>query len=63
VHHNHRGKGIAKAMVDVLADQSEERGWSKLVLNAPKTPDTGRKVFEKMAAQGDWHSYILRFDH
>ena len=30
VHHLHRGKGIAKALVDVLADQAEERGWSKL---------------------------------
>lgn len=62
VHHEHRGKGIAKALVDVLADQADSRGWSKLVLNAPRQPDTGRKVFEKVAAPGDWHSYILRFD-
>ncbi|MCB1423640.1 MAG: GNAT family N-acetyltransferase [Nitratireductor sp.] len=62
VHHDHRGKGIAKALVDVLADQAEARGWSKLVMNAPRQPDTGRKVFEKVAAPADWHSYILRFD-
>ena len=49
-------------LVDVLADQAEARGWSKLVMNAPRQPDTGRKVFEKVAAPADWHSYILRFD-
>ncbi|MGB7285455.1 MAG: GNAT family N-acetyltransferase [Salaquimonas sp.] len=62
VHHEHRGKGIAKALVDVLADQAEERGWSKLVLNAPHSPDTGRKVYAKLAAPADWHSFILRFE-
>lgn len=62
VHHDHRGKGIAKAMVDVLADQADSRGWSKLVLNAPRRPETGRKVFEAIAAPADWHSYVLRFD-
>lgn len=62
VHHDHRGKGIAKALVDVLADQAVARGWAKLMLNAPRQPDTGRKVFEAVAAPADWHSYVLRFD-
>ena len=62
VHHDHRGKGIAKAMVDVLADQAESRGWSKLMLNAPRKPETGRRVFEAVAQPADWHSYVLRFD-
>jgi GNAT superfamily N-acetyltransferase len=62
VHHDHRGKGIAKALVDVLADQAPARGWSKLMLNAPKFPETGRKVFESVAVPADWHSYVLRFD-
>ena len=40
VHHDHRGKGIGRAMIDVLADQAEERGWSKLILNAPRQHET-----------------------
>ena len=40
---------IAKALVDVLADLGSERGWSKLVMNAPRKPDTGRRVFEAVA--------------
>ncbi|MEZ5871362.1 MAG: GNAT family N-acetyltransferase [Nitratireductor sp.] len=62
VHHGHRGKGIAKALVDVLADQAASRGWTKLMLNAPRQPDTGRKVFEAVAAPADWLSFVLRFD-
>jgi GNAT superfamily N-acetyltransferase len=62
VHHEHRSKGIAKAMVDVLADQAEERGWSKLILNAPRQPEDGRKLYEQIAAPADWTSFVIRFD-
>lgn len=61
VHHDQRGKGIAKALVDVLADQAELRGWSKLMLNAPRKPETGRRVFEAVAEPADWHSYVVNF--
>ena len=61
VHHAQRGKGIAKALVDVLADLGEERGWSKLMLNAPSKPDTGRRVFEAVAEPSDWHSFVVHF--
>ncbi|MBP0437760.1 GNAT family N-acetyltransferase [Tianweitania sediminis] len=62
VHQDVRGQGIAKAMVDVLADHGEERGWSRLVLNAPRQPDDGRKLYEQIAAPADWTSYIIAFD-
>jgi len=62
VHHDHRNKGIAKALVDLLADQGEERGWSKLILNAPRQPEDGRKLYEQIAAPADWSSFIIRFD-
>ena len=62
VHHDHRQKGIAKALVDVLADQAEERGWSKLILNAPRQPEDGRKLYEQIAAPADWSSFVIRFD-
>ena len=61
VHHDHRGRGIAKALVDVLAEQGESRGWQKLVLNAPRTSEVGKKVFETIAPLADHWSYELRF--
>ena len=62
VHHEHRGKGIGRAMIDVLAEKAEGRGWSKLILNAPRKPEMGKKVFEKAGVPADWHSYVLRFE-
>ncbi|MCR4268140.1 GNAT family N-acetyltransferase [Nitratireductor sp. ZSWI3] len=62
VHHDHRRKGIGKALVDVIADQAEERGWTRLVLNAPRQPDEGRKLYESVAAPADWTSHVIRFD-
>ena len=62
VHHDHRRKGIAEAMVDLLAEESDSRGWNRLTLNAPRIPDEGRKLYEKIAPTADWASFVLRFD-
>lgn len=62
VHHEHRAKGIAKALIDVLADHAEERGWTRLMLNAPRQPEDGRKLYEQIAAPADWTSFVIRFD-
>ena len=61
VHQDVRGQGIAKAMVDVLADHGHERGWNRLVLNAPRQPEDGRKLYEQVAAPADWTSYMIDF--
>lgn len=62
VHHDHRKKGIAKALVDLLSDQAEERGWVRLVLNAPRQPEDGRKLYEQIATPADWIPYVIRYD-
>ncbi|GHC74036.1 GNAT family N-acetyltransferase [Limoniibacter endophyticus] len=62
VHHDFRNQGIGKAILDVLADQAEDRGWTRLVLNTPRHPEDGRKLYEKVAIAGDWASYMIRFD-
>ncbi|WP_182086118.1 GNAT family N-acetyltransferase [Aureimonas sp. ME7] len=61
VEHLHRRKGIAKAMVDLLADEADSRGWSRLVLHAPRHGGSGRHLYEKVAEPADWSSYVLRF--
>ncbi|HET9534407.1 MAG TPA: GNAT family N-acetyltransferase, partial [Mesorhizobium sp.] len=62
VHHDFRAKGIAKALLDLLADQAEERGWMKLMLNAPRQPEDGKKLYEQVAVPADWTSFVIRFD-
>ncbi|HET7411631.1 MAG TPA: GNAT family N-acetyltransferase [Pararhizobium sp.] len=61
VDHEHRNLGIGRALIDVLAEQVEARDWSKLVLNAPRLPEEGRKLYEKIAAKADWTAWIMRF--
>ena len=61
VHHAHTGNGIARAMVDVLADQGENRGWQKLTLNAPRSSETGMSLFQSIAAPADQMSFELKF--
>ena len=62
VHHDHRKKGIAKALIDLLGEQAEERGWSRLALNAPRQPEDGRRLYEQIAAPADWASFVIRYD-
>ena len=62
VHHEHQGKGIAKAMIDVLCEKADDRSWSKLVLNAPRLPEDGKKLYEQIASRGDWTCYVIRFE-
>ena len=62
IHHDHRKKGIARALIDLLADQAEERGWSRLSLNAPRQPEEGRKLYERIAVPSDWTSHVIRFE-
>lgn len=61
VDHDKRGLGIAKAMIDVLAEESDTRGWSRMVLNAPRQPEDGARLFERFAVSADWKSWVVRF--
>lgn len=63
VHHAHRRKGIAKALLDLLAEEGETRGWRKLDLSAPRVPPEGRKLCEKIAVTADRSNFVMRFDH
>lgn len=63
VSHLHRNMGIAQAMIDMLAEESDAHGWSRIVLNAPRLPEDGRKLYEKLANKADFSSWEIRFDH
>lgn len=62
VHHEQRRNGIAKAMLDVLSEEGESRGWGRMVLNAPRQPAEGRKLYESIAVTADWASFVIHFD-
>jgi len=62
VDHANRGQGIAKALVDVLCDQAVDRGWTRVVLNAPRRQEEGRRLYDKLAAPADWSSHVIEID-
>ncbi len=62
VDHRHRRKGIARAMVDLLGEEADARGWSKLVLHAPRNPGANRLFYDRIATPADWASYVIRFN-
>ena len=62
VHHEHRRKGIAKAMIDLLAEEGDSRGWRALDLSAPRVSEEGRKLYEKVAVTTDRTNFVMRFD-
>ncbi|OCW59008.1 GNAT family N-acetyltransferase [Hoeflea olei] len=63
VSHLHRNMGIAQAMIDMLVEESDSHGWERIVLNAPRLPDDGRKLYEKIATKADFSSWEIRLDH
>ncbi len=63
VSHLHRNMGIAQAMIDMLVEESNAHGWERIVLNAPRLPEDGRKLYEKIATKADFSSWEIRFDH
>lgn len=62
VHHDHRGKGIAKALIDAVCSKAEICTWAKLILNAPRLPEDGKRLYEQIAEKADWTSFIIHFD-
>ena len=48
-------------MVDLLAEESDGRGWSELMLKAPRANESGRRLYERIAEQADWSSFVIRF--
>ena len=60
VAHEFRNLGIARALIDTLIDDADNRGWSRIVLIAPQQPDDGRKLYEKLAAKAGFSAYELK---
>lgn len=60
VHHAHQCRGIARAMIEALRAKAEKRGWVKLIFNAPRLPASSRRLYEQMAVQADWTSFVIR---
>lgn len=59
---DHRGRGIARAMIDTLCALGRERHWSHLRWMVPEADRGAIALYERIAERADWRSYVIRLD-
>jgi len=59
---DHRGRGIARALLAALAALGRERGWSHLRWIVPEADRAAIALYERVASRAPWRSYVIRLD-
>ncbi|MBR0670647.1 GNAT family N-acetyltransferase [Neoroseomonas soli] len=62
VHPDHRGRGVARALVDALCALGRKRHWSHLRWIVPEGDRGAIALYERIATRADWRSYVIRLD-
>lgn len=57
-----RGRGLARALIDALCALGRERHWSHLRWIVPEGDRGAIALYERIATQADWRSYVIRLD-
>lgn len=58
----HRGRGIARTLVEALTDLGRARRWSHLRWIVPEGDQDAIALYERIATRADWRSYVIRLD-
>ena len=59
---DHRGRGLARALIAALCDLGRERAWSHLRWIVPEADQGAIALYERIAERSDWRSYVIRLD-
>jgi GNAT superfamily N-acetyltransferase len=59
---SHRGRGLARAMIESLCALGRERHWSHLRWIVPEADRGAIALYERIAERADWRSYVMRLD-
>jgi len=62
VDHPVRSQGIGHALVEALADEGRNRGWTHLRWMVPEKPAASRRLAEQLAEPGTWANYAIRIE-
>jgi GNAT superfamily N-acetyltransferase len=62
VDHDARSQGIGRALVDALAEEGRQRGWTHLRWMVPKKPASAGRLAEALAEPGEWANYAIRIE-
>jgi GNAT superfamily N-acetyltransferase len=62
VDHPVRSQGIGHALIQALAEEGRNRGWTHLRWMVPEKPATARRLAEQLAEPGRWANYAIRIE-
>jgi GNAT superfamily N-acetyltransferase len=62
VDHDARRQGVGRALIEALAREGRERGWTHLRWMVPKKPASAGRLAEALAEPGEWASYAIRIE-
>jgi GNAT superfamily N-acetyltransferase len=57
-----RGRGLARAMIDVASLHCRTQGLVHLRWLVPEDDHAAIRLYDKIAQQAPWRSYVIRFD-
>ncbi|HWL82181.1 MAG TPA: GNAT family N-acetyltransferase [Roseomonas sp.] len=57
-----RGQGIARKLVEAVGEAGRTRGWSHLRWFVPEGDHAAIALYQRIAEQAPWRSYIQRLD-
>ena len=57
-----RRQGVAQALIEALVSIGRSRRWSHLRWIVPETDQAAIALYERIATQAPWRSYVLRLD-
>jgi GNAT superfamily N-acetyltransferase len=57
-----RGQGVARAILGAVAEHGTKATWSHLRWLVPEEDAPAIRLYEKIAAQAPWRSYVMRLD-
>jgi GNAT superfamily N-acetyltransferase len=55
-----RGRGVAEALVDIVASEGQRRGWSVLRWITSESNHRARRFYDRIAEESDWITYQIR---
>jgi len=62
VDHDARSQGIGRALIEALAEEGRQRGWTHLRWMVPKKPASAGRLAEALAEPGEWANYAIRIE-
>ena len=55
-----RGRGVAEALVEIVASEGQRRGWSVLRWITAESNYRARRFYDRIAEESDWITYQIR---